>query len=130
MSLRFLLDEDQDPRVAAGLRPRGIDARSVHDLGRANQAVTDAAWLEEATAQRRVFVTYNRADFQALDDQWRSAGRTHGGILWCMERSIPRRAIGDLVRALEAAAQLYDTLDGLCLPLTRAPEAEEQQPAP
>lgn len=51
MSLRYLLDEDMSPAVAEGLRLRGIDAVSVHDLGRANQGVPDTTWLEEATAE-------------------------------------------------------------------------------
>jgi predicted nuclease of predicted toxin-antitoxin system len=123
MALRFLLDEDQDPSVAAGLRQIGIDAVSVYDLGRAGQALADEFWLEEAATQGRVLVTYNRADFQALDQQWRSVGRSHAGILWCTERSIPRRAIGELIRAVAAVDSIYESLDNLCLPLPRPPAA-------
>ncbi len=65
----------------------------------------DEQQLAYAVAQGRVFVTYNRADFQALDAIWRGQARQHAGILWCLERTIPRRAIGDLIRALEAAAR-------------------------
>jgi hypothetical protein len=97
-----------------------VDAVSVHELGRANAAVSDEAQLEAAASAGRVLVTYNRADFQALDAQWRLQGKTHAGILWCGERTIPRRAIGDLVRSLAALAQCRDSLRDLCLPLTRA----------
>jgi predicted nuclease of predicted toxin-antitoxin system len=120
VSLRYLLDEDISPRVAAGLRERGIDAVSAHDAGAANQRVPDEAHLQAAAASGRVLVTYNRADFQALDAQWRQLQRNHAGILWCSERTIPRRAFGNLIRALQEAAAQYDTLAGLCLPLQRA----------
>ncbi len=120
MSLAFLLDEDMSHRVAVGLRQRGIDAVSVHELGRANAAVPDEAQLETATVAGRVLVTYNRADFQALDAEWRLQGKAHAGILWCAERTIPRRAIGDLVRAIVAVAGDHESLRGLCLPLPRA----------
>ncbi len=69
----------------------------------------------------RVLVTYNRADYQVLDAMWRMKGRTHAGILWCAERSIPRRAIGDLVRAIEAFASQRDSINGICLALPRPP---------
>jgi predicted nuclease of predicted toxin-antitoxin system len=120
VSLTFLLDEDMSPRVAAGLRQRGVDAVSVHELGRANAAVSDEAQLEAAAAAGRVLVTYNRADFQALDAEWRLRGTTHAGILWCAERTIPRRAFGELVRSIAAFAVRYESLQGLCLPLPRA----------
>ena len=119
MSLRYLLDEDLSYRVAEGLRLRQVDALSVHEIGRANRGIPDAEQVAYATSEGRVLVTYNRADYQALDGQWRALGRGHAGILWCSERTIPRRAIGGLVRALEAAAAEYASLDGLCMPLSR-----------
>jgi predicted nuclease of predicted toxin-antitoxin system len=119
VSLSLLLDEDVSPRVAVGLRRRGVDAVSVHELGRANAAVTDEAQLEAAASAGRVLVTYNRADFQALDAEWRLQGKSHAGILWCSERTVPRRAIGDLVRHIAAFAQARHSLRDLCLPLTR-----------
>lgn len=67
-----------------------------------------------------MLVTYNRADFQVLDAQWRSQNRQHAGIIWCAEKSIPRRAIGGLIHALAAAAKAHESLAGLCLPLEPA----------
>ena len=128
MSLRFLLDEDMSDRVAAGLRERGIDAVSVHEIDRANQRIPDEEQLAYAAEQGRVLVTYNRADYQALDAAWRDGGRQHAGILWCAERTLPRRAIGDLIRALAAMSDEHATLEGLCLPLPRPPQREEPPP--
>jgi predicted nuclease of predicted toxin-antitoxin system len=121
VSLRFLLDEDISGRVAEGLKARGVDAVSVHELNRTGLADEDQ--LAFAVEEGRVLVTYNRADFQALDAEWRMRGLSHPGILWAGERTIPRRAFGQLIRALERAAEEHDSLDGLCLPLTPAPEA-------
>lgn len=125
MSLSFLLDEDISYRVAEGLRRRGVDAVSVHEVGRANTRLSDEAQLEFAVNQGRVMVTYNRADYQALDAAWRVEGRMHAGILCCAEDSIPRRAIGRLVRALEAAASAHESLDGVCMALAR-PAADDE----
>lgn len=107
------------PRVAEGLRRAGVDVVSAHEVGRANRRIPDEEQLDYATQQGRVLVTYNRADYQALDALWRRADRQHAGILWCREASIPRRAIGDLVCALVDAGDEFDDLVGLCLPLQR-----------
>jgi predicted nuclease of predicted toxin-antitoxin system len=121
--VRFVLDEDLSQRVAEGLRTRGVDSISAHEVGRANLRITDEHQLLFATEQGRVLVTYNRADFQALDAEFRRAGRTHAGIIWCSERTIPRRAFGELSRAIEAVAATPVDLTGLCLPLQRAGES-------
>jgi predicted nuclease of predicted toxin-antitoxin system len=118
---RLLLDEDVSARVAEGLRRRGVDAVSVYEVDRANRRIADADQLAFAAEADRVLVTYNRADYQALDARWRLEGRTHAGILWVSERTVPRRAIGELVRALEALVSEHETLAGLCLPVPRPP---------
>jgi predicted nuclease of predicted toxin-antitoxin system len=99
------------------LRQQGVDAVSVHEEGL--RAHADEDQLAFATVQGRVLVTYNRQDFQALDETWRRKGREHAGILWATEQSIRRGSIGELIRALEAASQQYESLAGLCLPLSR-----------
>jgi predicted nuclease of predicted toxin-antitoxin system len=123
MALRLLLDEDVPPQVAECLRRRGVDALSVYDVGRAGRRVPDDQQLAFATGDGRVLVTYNRADFQSLDARWRLEGRAHAGILWGSERSNPRRAVGELVRALEAMAQARDDLRDVCMPIPRPPAA-------
>jgi predicted nuclease of predicted toxin-antitoxin system len=120
MTLRYLTDEDITDVVAIGLRSRGVDAISVHEIGRSNQGIPDDEQLLYATEQGRVIVTYNRDDFQIIDARWREEERQHAGILWCMEAIILRRAIGELIRALIAMSEQFDTLEGLCLPLQRA----------
>lgn len=123
MTLALLLDEDISYRVAEGLRQRGVDAVSVYEVGRANKGLSDEEQLAFATQEGRVLVTYNRADYQALDAMWRAEGRTHAGILWSSERIIPRRAFGELVRAVEMVSLRHDSLRGLCIPLIRPPQS-------
>jgi hypothetical protein len=70
----------------------------------------------------RVMVTYNRRDFRSLAAQWRAAGRMHAGIFWCLEQTIARNDIGGLIRALQAASEEFDSLEGLCLILQKGRE--------
>ena len=117
MTLRFYTDEDMPDRVAEGVRRAGGDAISVREAR--NEALSDEDQLLYASTERRALVTYNRADFQRLDAEWRETGRHHAGILWVSERMIARRDIGSLVAALERASSDFDALVDLCLPLTR-----------
>ncbi|HLJ69202.1 MAG TPA: DUF5615 family PIN-like protein [Chloroflexota bacterium] len=113
--MKFLLDEDMPPAVAVGLRERGCDAISVHDLGRLG--LRDEEQLIFAGTQNRIFVTYDRDDFQVLDAVYHLRGTSHRGIRWVSERTIPRRAIGTLVKALLQVAGMYPEIENLCLPL-------------
>jgi predicted nuclease of predicted toxin-antitoxin system len=119
VSPTLLLDEDISYEVARALRQQGVDAISVYETGRADRRVSDEEQLEEAVGQGRVLITYNRADFQALDARRRTEGRSHAGIIWCSERTVPRRAIGELARLVAAMAARHESLVGLCLPLSR-----------
>jgi hypothetical protein len=105
--------------VAVGLGERGIDALSVHEIGRGNQGISDSEQLDFAVGQGRVLVTYNRDDFQALDAAWYAEDRQHAGIVWCTDRIIRRPGIGELIRALLALSESLDALPGLCIPLQR-----------
>ena len=118
MSLAFLPDEDITTGSQSGLRQRGLDAVSVHEIGRANLEIPDEDQLAFAAQQGRVLVTFNGRDSQSLDARWRRQGQTHAGILWCSERTVPRQDIGGLTRALQAAAGRYESLTGSCIHLS------------
>lgn len=106
MSLRYQLDEDLSYAVAQGLRRHDVDAASVHELGRTG--LPNELQLRLAADMGRVLVTYNRAEYQILDAEWRLRGQNHAGILWCTERTLPRRDVGALVAALQAMAAEYE----------------------
>ncbi len=90
VAIRFHLDEDVDPAVAAGLRQRGIEVTTSLDAGL--RGATDAEQLAFGVAERRVVVTHD-ADLLRLH----RAGVQHAGIAFC---SRERRAVGGIVRAL------------------------------
>jgi predicted nuclease of predicted toxin-antitoxin system len=123
--MRFLLDEDLPPAAASGLRERGCDTFSIHELNR--RGLSDEDQLAYAKAEDRVFVTYNRRDYQGLDLGYRRRGESHAGILWVVERTIRRKAVGTLIRALLRVEEVYGDMRGLCLPLQAPPAPSEQE---
>ena len=70
-----------NPRVANALVRLGYDVESCQRAGRANQGISDADQLAYATEQGRAILTFNVADFDRLDRQWKARGRVHAGII-------------------------------------------------
>ena len=62
--IELYLDEDVSVLVASLLRARGFVAVTTLEAGRLGQS--DAGQLEYAVEQRKVLLTHNRADFEAL----------------------------------------------------------------
>jgi predicted nuclease of predicted toxin-antitoxin system len=85
------LDEDVDVLLADLIKARGFDAATTAAAGR--RSTDDAAQLAYATAEGRVLLTHNRADFEALAQQYYETGRPHSGILIAV-----RRPVYDLAR--------------------------------
>ena len=77
--MRLLLDEDLSPKIAELLRKKGIDAVSVHEVGRIG--LSDKSHLEYAASERRCFVTRNRNDYIILTRQFFSSNKPHKGVL-------------------------------------------------
>ena len=77
--MRLLLDEDLSPKIAEILRKKGIDAVSVHDIGRGG--LSDKSHLEYAASEGRCFVTRNRNDYIILTRQFFSSNKSHKGVL-------------------------------------------------
>lgn len=88
--MRFHLDENMNPAVAAGLRRRGIDATTTLEAGLG--AASDAAHLEFARNTGRVIVTGD-SDFVALA----RSGTEHCGIVHCNAATSVGRIIEHLV---------------------------------
>jgi predicted nuclease of predicted toxin-antitoxin system len=65
--VRFLVDENLSPRLAAVFNELGYDATSVRDRGRLG--MSDAAVLAWAVEEDRVIVTANGDDFRELIGQ-------------------------------------------------------------
>jgi predicted nuclease of predicted toxin-antitoxin system len=77
--LKLLLDEDLSPEIAKRLRASGVDAISVHEIGR--RGLPDREQLEFAATDNRCIVTRNRNDFILLTREFFDRGKPHRGVL-------------------------------------------------
>jgi predicted nuclease of predicted toxin-antitoxin system len=102
--VRFYLDEDLSPRIAAALRARGIDATSAHDGGGLNR--TDREQLAAATDEGRCLVTGNVRHFVHLARQAINEARPHAGIVLCPAR-VHRGDIGRIAAMLVEVARQH-----------------------
>ena len=108
--LRFLLDEDLNPRAAKIARGIGLDATSVHDIGRLG--LPDEEQLRLAAAEDRIFVTRNRNDFLALTTEFYRRGNPHAGVLIAtagLPNDRPERLAHALKRWKEERGEHLDT---------------------
>ena len=109
--MRLLLNEQINPQVATELRNRGYDIVAATEAG--TRGASDSEQLAAAASDRRAIVSYNIADFQELFAEWAQRGLTHYGIVFVSEKTIPQRAVGPLVRALERVLKEYGSEDAL-----------------
>ena len=112
--MRLLLDEHFSPEIARQLRRRRHDvvaARDRPDL----RALSDAELLAAAVVERRAIVTENVVDFVELHRVAIATQARHCGLVFTSSRTFPRssRAIGRLVRALDALLDAHRTDDAL-----------------
>lgn len=104
MTVALLLDEMIGPKVAIALRRRSVDVYGIVERPDLHSLPDDDV-LTLAASERRMVVTFNIHDFARLDHGWKSAGRTHAGIVMLSTATFPqnRGQLGALVRALRAA---------------------------
>jgi hypothetical protein len=105
LSLRFYLDEDLQPRIAAELRRRDVDAVSAQEEGA--RAWPDELQLAHAAGAGRALVTCNYTDYLAPGAEWFAAGREHAGII-VSYRQFLRAEVGVAVAALERISRQFD----------------------
>ncbi len=77
--LRFYLDADLSPRIAAFGRDLGLDVVSAHEVGTAE--ADDADQLRRAAAEGRILVARNRDDFLQLTLEAYHERQRHAGVL-------------------------------------------------
>jgi hypothetical protein len=97
-AIRFHLDEACDPRVAVGLRMRGVAVTTTADAGLLGAA--DEAHLAFARNESRVILTHD-ADFLRLH----AGGASHTGIVYCPPQA---RTLGELIRLLVLIWELLE----------------------
>lgn len=95
--LRFHLDENVDPVIAAALRRYGIDVTTTVEIGL--RTADDQTQLAFAKRENRVIVTHDD-DFLRLAKQ----NLDHPGIAYC---HIEARSVGEIIRSLHL---IYEVL--------------------
>ena len=104
--MKFYLDEDVAPAIAAGLRKKGVDAVSAHEVGQIE--VGDKEQLAFAARHRRCLVSRNARDFPALGRDAVAQRRPHAGIVLCPP-TVHGSDVGTVVNALMKIAERYPT---------------------
>jgi uncharacterized protein with PIN domain len=100
-TIRFHLDENCDPRIAAGLRLHGVDLTTTAEAGLLR--ASDEEQLSFAAAEGRVIVTHDE-DFLRMD----AAGAVHCGIAYVRPE---KRSLGEVIRWLALLWELLETAE-------------------
>ena len=97
-TIRFHLDENCDPRIAAGLTLHGVDVTTTPEAGLLH--ASDEAQLAYAVAQGRVIVTQD-TDFLRIA----AAGQETPGVVFYPDQG---RSIGQVIRDLLLIWEVYE----------------------
>ena len=109
--IKFLIDEQINPRVAQALRDKGVDAQSIHDIGLANRGYQDEPLLGLAVSREATLLTLD-GDFHRIHAEWQADGKLHCGIFFGETKKYQHTgAIGKLVRFCTDWAQLVGDSD-------------------
>jgi predicted nuclease of predicted toxin-antitoxin system len=87
-SVRIFLDHHYPNALVKALRDSGIDAVNALELGM--QSSTDEEILEYCRRELRAVLTNNHGDFAQIARDWSIGNRTHSGILYTSDSSLPR----------------------------------------
>lgn len=100
--MKLALDHHYSPLIAEGLRERGHDAIAAVEAGW--EADDDEPLLARCADDQRVLLTNNVADFAVIGRGWQTEGRSHHGLIFTSDASLPRTRdnIGRYVDALDA----------------------------
>jgi predicted nuclease of predicted toxin-antitoxin system len=99
--IRFHLDEQVDPEIAAQLRRRGIDITTTVEVGL--RTSSDESQLDFIRQQNRVIITHDK-DFLII------ASRTsdYPGIVYCQQKT---RSLGEIIEGLVLIYEMYTAED-------------------
>ena len=100
--MKLALDHHYSPQVANRLRVRNHDVIAVIEAGW--EAEDDDELLAHCTADGRTLLTNDVADFAVIARRWQTEGRSHAGLIFTSDASLPRtrNTIGRYVAAIAA----------------------------
>ncbi len=82
--ISLYLDEDVDVLVAELINAYGYNALTTRDAGQLE--ADDASQMAYAAAAGRALLTHNRADFEAIAQDYFAVGREHAGLVLAVRR--------------------------------------------
>jgi predicted nuclease of predicted toxin-antitoxin system len=88
--VRLLLDEMISPRIARELREDGHDVQAIKKDRPDLSGRGDHELVLRMVTERRVIVTNDIADFQAIHDRLMAAGDEHHGMIFTFDATMPR----------------------------------------
>lgn len=98
--LRLLLDEHISDKVADRLNKRGHDVVA-STTAPSLKGLSDPRIFAAAQDQERIFVTYNRSDFESIIREYAAYGREHCGLVVVGPQQFPSRELNRLAKALD-----------------------------
>lgn len=99
--MKLALDHHYSPAIAAQLRADSHDVVAAIDMGWETE--DDESLLMLCHGEQRVLLTNNVADFVTIVRRWALEGRSHSGLVFTSDASLPRgrSTIGTYVALLE-----------------------------
>lgn len=111
--MRLALDHHYSPRIAELLRTRDHDVVAAVERGWEQEA--DEPLLSICTQDARALLTNNVGDFVTVARHWATETRSHFGLIFTSDASMPRGrdSIGRYVEALDEILRLHPGADAL-----------------
>lgn len=111
--MKLALDHHYSPTIAEHLRTRGHDTAAAKERGW--KECGDESLLGICTAEGRALVTNNVADFTVIARRWATESRSHAGLIFTSDASMPRHrgTIGRYVNALDRLHRMHTERDAL-----------------
>jgi Domain of unknown function (DUF5615) len=101
LSINLYPDHNFDERMGLATRRAGHDVIIAREVG--HEQWSDGRHLRWATDHGRTILTYDRADFCKLDEEWAERGEPHAGIIVAVAppRLPFREALARLLKVLD-----------------------------